>query len=140
MSNKTFDWMQLTNGRARFTGSIRGADELGHETFSVEINGSEYFGEITQDFLPDRENFNLVIDSFGYGNQLEVGMPLPSSSTAAFSSQDLEHVKALILELIKAGLDLERRPIVISETERSKFMGNVSFPENWALCSNNKVH
>ena len=43
---KTFDWMQFPEGRARFSGEVRGWDELGHETFALELRGKEYFGEI----------------------------------------------------------------------------------------------
>ncbi len=52
MSNyeQTFDWVQFPEGQARFSGGIRGADEIGHETFAVEINSSVYYGEIKKIF------------------------------------------------------------------------------------------
>lgn len=66
--SNTFDWVQFPEGRARFAGGIRGWDEKRHETFAVEVNGVEYFGELDSVFLPDRHNFNIEIISFGYKN------------------------------------------------------------------------
>ena len=43
-----FDWLNFGEGRARFVGSIRGWDEIGHEAFAVEVGGREYYGEIDQ--------------------------------------------------------------------------------------------
>jgi hypothetical protein len=35
-----FDWQQFPEGRARFSGGVRGImDEKRHETFAAEVNG-----------------------------------------------------------------------------------------------------
>jgi hypothetical protein len=41
-----FNWVNLNQGRARFLGGIRGADEIGHETFAVQNDSGVYYGEI----------------------------------------------------------------------------------------------
>lgn len=45
-----FEWVQFPEERARFSGSLRGVDEIRHETFAVEVGGTEYFGEIKRFF------------------------------------------------------------------------------------------
>jgi len=72
----SFDWLELPSGRARFSGGIRGFDELGHETFAVEVDGREYFGEIGNIFLPNGNDYNMEVISFGYGRIGSVGIPM----------------------------------------------------------------
>ena len=71
-----FDWMELTGGRARFSGGIRGFDELRHETFAAEVDGREYFGELQKAFLPNDHDYNIEVIAFGYERIGSVGMPM----------------------------------------------------------------
>ncbi|OAX86252.1 hypothetical protein A7D16_20210 [Xanthomonas nasturtii] len=131
--SSTFEWVDFPEGRARFSGGIRGFDELGHETFSVEIDQAEVFGELDQKWLEDKVHFNIHIISFGYLDELQVGMPLPSFSTRAFTLDQLETVKLLVNRLIAAGLQFEYRPSVLRESKKSFFTGKVIFEQDWAL-------
>lgn len=129
--SKTFDWVQFPEGRARFSGGIRGWDEAGHETFAVELEGLEIFGEIKRAFLPNDNDFNIEIVSFGYGMQDNVGVP-GSEARGVFTTSQLRTVKSLVCQLIAAGLRFERRPVCLIEYPDAQFMGTVLFPASWA--------
>ncbi|AOD16122.1 hypothetical protein VB151_12085 [Xanthomonas fragariae] len=135
--SETFEWISFPEGRARFSGGIRGFDELGHETFAVEIDQAEVFGELEPKWLEDDVHFSIHIISFGYLNRIEVGMPLPSFSTRSFTNDQLETVKVLVKKLIVAGLQFEDRPSSLMETKKSSFIGKVIFEQNWALVTSN---
>lgn len=125
-----FDWMTFPDGRARFSGIKRGWDEQGHVTFALEVNETEHFGEIDQLFLPDAHNFNLEVISFGYGRGEDVGMP---GAATAFTQEELGVAKRLIENLVTAGLNLERPPNILAQTDKSRFFGEILFREGWAL-------
>lgn len=127
----TFDWVQFPEGQARFAGGIRGGDERGYETFAVEVNGIEYFGEIDKSFLPDRHNYNIEIRSFGYAWRENVGNPSPGARKE-FTSGEIRIIRSLALQLVTAGLNFERRPFVLTEHQNSKFVGGVDFRGGWA--------
>ncbi|WP_448121014.1 hypothetical protein [Xanthomonas arboricola] len=133
--SETFEWMSFPEGRARFSGGIRGFDEMGHDTFAVEVDQTEVFGEIEPKWLDDKVHFNVHITHFGYLDQLQVGMPLPSFSTRTFTLEELERVKLLINRLVAAGLQLEDRPSVLMESKKSLFTGQVVFEQDWALAT-----
>ena len=63
----TFEWIEFPEGRARFAGGFRCWDELGRETFAIELRGCQYFGQIDNEFLENGNDYNLRIDAFGYG-------------------------------------------------------------------------
>ena len=128
--DRTFDWVDFPEGRARFSGGTRGVDERGHETFAVEVNGIEYFGEINQSFLSDRHNFNVEIISFGHS---EIFTGSTSDSWSPFTKNELKTVQSLIVQLIRAGLELEDRPSALDEFPDSRFMGEVIFRHGWIL-------
>jgi hypothetical protein len=125
-----FAWVQLPDGRARFAGTKRCWDEQGHITFALELNGVEYFGEIDQVFLPDRHNFNIEIISFGYGRGEDVGMP---GAATVFTIDEVDVLQRLITQLVRAGLGFQRPPNVLSQTENSRFMGEILFRDGWVL-------
>ena len=132
----TFDWVQFPEGRGRFAGLKRGCDDQGHTTFSVELRGNEYFGEIDQVFLPDQHNFNVEIIWFGYGRGEDVGIP---GAAAKLTSQEIGTAKELITQLVHAGRSFSRPPNVLQQTPVSQFMGEVIFREGWALLKNNEL-
>ncbi|ALN63044.1 hypothetical protein GLA29479_2174 [Lysobacter antibioticus] len=125
-----FDWLQFPEGRARFAGIKRGWDEQGHVNFSLELGDALHFGEIDQVFLPDLHNFNIEVISFGYPRAEVVGMP---GAAAVFSPEQISVAMQLIGRLIKSGLDLDRPPNILTQTAKSKFLGELLFREGWAL-------
>lgn len=125
-----FHWVRFPEGRARFSGTKRGWDELGHTTFAIELGGNELFGEIDQAFLPDRHNFNVEIINFGYGRGEDVGMP---NAAAVFNPKQIETAQRLIVQLVQAGVSFDRPPNVLSQSPTSRFMGDVLFRDGWAL-------
>jgi hypothetical protein len=125
-----FDWVQFSEGKARFAGTKRCWDEQGHITFALELNGVEYFGEIDQVFLPDRHNFNVEIISFGYGRGEDVGMP---GAAIVLTIDEAAVFQRLITQLVRAGLGFHRLPNVLSQTENSRFMGEIVFRDGWVL-------
>jgi hypothetical protein len=130
--SNTFDWMQFPEGRARFSGGVRGWDEQGHETFALELRGNVYFGEIKRDFLDNHNDYNILIDAFGYGLEIEVGMP-GAEAREVFTPAEVAVAQALVVQLIQAGLKFEIPPSELSQTEVSRFMGKIIFPDGWIL-------
>ena len=128
-----FGWVRFPEGRARFSGGIRGWDEAGHDTFAVEIAGREWFGEIDNVFLDNGNDFNIEVVSFGYADRSSVGMPRPCLGSTTFDVGELKTIQSLILQLVKAGLEFEPRPFVLSEHPDSHFQGKVLFRDGWAL-------
>jgi hypothetical protein len=132
MGVTTFDWLDFGTGRARFTGGIRGADERGHETFAVEVDGAEYFGEIDRAFLPNGNDFNMEIVSFGYTDRAYVSAPFPSARET-FTPAALEVMQLLICRLVEAVSKAAEKPSIMGEYPDAHFMGKVFFREGWAL-------
>ncbi|MGH8080644.1 MAG: hypothetical protein ACREP7_08720, partial [Lysobacter sp.] len=125
-----FDWVLFPQGRARFAGGVRGADEQGHETFAVEVAGGEYFGEIARTFLPNNNDYNIEVVSFGYGSD-DVGIPM-LDACRTFTAAQIATIYALIAQLIAAGARFEDRPSLLVEYPTAHFMGEVVFREGWA--------
>lgn len=132
MSVTTFDWLDFGQGRARFSGGIRGADERGHETFAVEVNGTEYFGEIDRAFLPNGNDYNIEIVSFGYTDRAYVSAPFPNAREK-FTPAGLDVMQSLICGLIEAASKAAEKPYIMGEYPDAHFMGKVIFREGWAL-------
>ena len=128
--SQTFDWVQFPEGRARFAGGVRGWDELGHETFALELRGNEYFGEIKNLFLENHNDYNIVIDSFGYAWEIEVGMP-GAEAREIFTPYEEETARSLVTQLIQTGLQFELPPSPLNQTANSHFMGKIIFQEGW---------
>lgn len=130
--HRTFDWLKFPEGRARFSGLVRGVDELGHETFAVEVDGNEFFGEIQTAFLPNNNDYNIEVVCFGYGSEKYLGMPMPDGCQI-FSPAQIDTIQALAVQLIAAGTQFSDRPSVLTEYPNAHFMGQVSFRDGWAL-------
>ncbi|MDL5367290.1 hypothetical protein QSH18_16905 [Xanthomonas sp. NCPPB 2654] len=128
----TFGWVQFPEGRARFFGLVRGVDELGHETFAVEVDGNEFFGEIDRAFLPNNNDYNIEVVSFGYGSERCLGMPM-LGGCQIFSQAQINTIQALIAQLIAAGTQFSDRPSLLTEYPSAHFMGQVSFRDGWVL-------
>lgn len=128
----TFDWVQFPEGRARFSGGVRGADELGHETFAIDIDGEIYYGEVRRIFLPNGNDFNIEIVSIGWPGTDWIGMSMPGMCHA-FSTDEIDRVKLLIVQLIKAGASSVVRPNFLNEYSDAHFMGQIFFRDGWSL-------
>ncbi|MEH6417185.1 hypothetical protein [Pseudomonas sp. CGJS7] len=127
-----FQWVQFPQGRARFSGGVRGADEQGHETFAVEVDGEERFGEIVRAFLPNNNDFNIEVLSFGYALDRDIGAPM-IGACRVFSAAQIADVHALIVQLIAAGARWDDRPALLMEYPTARFMGETLFADGWAL-------
>ncbi|MEA9579843.1 hypothetical protein VC218_13330 [Xanthomonas nasturtii] len=128
-----FNWLQFPQGRARFSGGVRGiVDEQRHETFAVDIDGTAYFGEIQRDFLPNNNDYNIAVVSFGYASDADVGMPMPSACRV-FPAELVDAIGALIVQLIAAGATWDDRPALLTEYPTARFMGDVNFKDGWIL-------
>ncbi|CUJ38200.1 hypothetical protein [Achromobacter sp. 2789STDY5608621] len=133
---RTFDWVPAAEGRARFAGGIRGWDERGHDTYAVEVDGKVMYGEIARTFLPNQNDFNIQIVSFGYGVREHVGMPRPaghdSHARGVSDGETLQRVQSVLARLILAGLCFEDRPRVLLEYPHARFQGRLIFAEGSA--------
>ncbi len=144
--SSTFDWMQFPEGRARFTGGFRCWDEMGRDTFALELRGNEYFGQIDNVFLDNDSDYNISIGAFGYGRGEDVGMPEIGSTDESgvgvreiFTPTEELAARALVIQLIHAGLKYEFPPSPLRQTETSHFMGKIIFQEGWMLVRSNDV-
>ena len=136
----TFDWVQLQEGRARFSGGVRGiVDEQRHETFAVEVDGIEYFGEIEAKFLPNNNDYNIEVLWFGYGSNTSVGMPM-LGSCQKFTLVEIEAIQTLIVQLIDAGTRFSKRPSILTEFPDAHFMGEVTFRDGWVISTSENTN
>lgn len=136
-NHSTFDWLQFPEGRARFSGGVRGImDEQRHETFAVEVDGEEYFGEIQNAFLPNGNDYNIEVISFGYGRDGDIGMPMRGRTCRIFTATQASIIHTLIAQLIAAGIHYPNRPSILNEYPDAHFMGQVLFRDGWILVAN----
>jgi hypothetical protein len=98
----------------------------------LEIRGHEYFGEIKRSYLDNQNDYNIVIDAFGYGRGEDVGMP-GTDVRGVFTHEEEINARSLVLQLVQAGLEFEDPPTVLDQTETSHFMGKVIFQNGWML-------
>lgn len=128
----TFDWIELPDGKARFSGTKRGWDELGHKTFALEIDGREYYGELERAYLQNENDYNIEVSSFGYVRGEDVGMPDPRAR-AVFTEAQVDRARALAVRLVAEGRGFTEPPAILDQTDASRFMGKVFFKEGWIL-------
>jgi hypothetical protein len=127
-----FDWLEFPEGRARFSGGVRGIDEQGHETFAIEVDGEECYGEIERAFLPNGNDYNIEVVAFGYGSEHDIGMPM-LEACRVFSLAQIDRIQSLATRLISAGARFEDRPHLLREYPKARFMGEVLFQDGWAF-------
>ena len=127
---ETFDWVQFPEGLARFAGTFRCWDEQGRKTFALYLHGNEYFGEIKRTYLENHNDYNIVIDAFGYGRGEDVGMP-GTGAREVFTSDEEAIARFLVVRLIQAGLKFDDPPTILDQTESSHFIGGITFLDRW---------
>jgi hypothetical protein len=121
-----FDWIDFAKGRARFDGSVRGADDDPHYVLAVELDGSRiYYGDFEPKFEEDHTHYNVEIITFGFGSRHNVGNPVPTARVA-FSPSDVATIETLIRELM---LSPGEKPSPLKD--RSTFLGGVAFKDGW---------
>ncbi|CAD0352499.1 hypothetical protein NCPPB940_37710 [Xanthomonas hortorum pv. taraxaci] len=64
-------------------------------------------------------------------------MPITAWSVRAFTDDELESIKTIIIQLIQAGTTFTKKPLIISESGGAIFTGKIIFNENWALIKRN---
>ena len=128
----SFDWIQFPEGRVRFSGGVRGiVDEQRHETFAVEVDGSEYFERSKRNSCPITTTTTSKW-SFGYGSDGYIGMP-KLGTCQIFTPEEISTIQTLIVQLIAAGTHFSDRPSLLNEYPNAHFMGEVGFKDDWAL-------
>lgn len=130
---KMLEWVDLPQGRVRYVGGKRGKDEPYMTVFAVEIPGGTYYGEIRDQFLADRHNFNLEIVSFGWLKDEWFGTEPNRNYCAAFTADELHEVQSLIVQAVSEWMKLENRPVILCESDNSHFMGEIGFRNGWSL-------
>ncbi len=128
-----FNWMQFAEGRARFAGGVRGVDERGHETFAVEVDGVEYFGEIVSAFLPNDNDYNIEVVSFGFADEGFAGEELRPGIALVLSEAQVATVAGIIRQLIVEGARMDDPPHLLVQYPNARFMGGVLFRDGWVL-------
>jgi hypothetical protein len=129
----SFDWHEFPEGRARFIGSIRGADELGHEGFVVEADGfPAMYGEIRNKFTENHNDYNLEIVLCGWPGKEWLGMQRPGLSYR-FSEEEWDIIKSMLVRLVNAVKSQQDRPSFLNEYPNAHFLGGVFFADGWAI-------
>lgn len=130
---KTFEWLDFPEGRIRYAGGRRGRDEPPITTFSVELSGKTYFGEFRRCFLPDGNNYDIEVISFGWRQHDWPGTEPHPKYCAAFTPEEIGHVQSLICQAVTVWRSLKDRPSIVREYSDSRFSGEVAFRDGWAL-------
>lgn len=137
--NGPFDWYEFPEGRARFVGGIRGADQNGHEVIAVDLSGDVNYGEIRKSWI-DEFSFNLEIVSFGHQWKENIGIEISRKNplVSNFSKYELERIKDIISGLVKhfESIDNDSRPFVMWLLDGSRNAGELIFSDTWAILSN----
>jgi hypothetical protein len=125
--NSPFDWIDFPDGRVKCVG---GAGAAGRDDppvtsgFAVEFQGHIYHGEIRESYLPDRNNFNLEVVSFGWPEHVWSGQPAVPGKYANFSVDQLASIQSLVCLAVQVWAGLEDRPSFLDEfPPKSRFMG-----------------
>jgi hypothetical protein len=134
-----FNWVEFPEGRARFSGGIRGVmDDYGHDTFSVELDGVELYGEIQRKFMPNKNDFNVEVVWFGYASKNYVGMPM-MGTCEVFSLEQVQKIQSLIVQLVATTSRSDEKPSLMVDYPTARFMGRVFFCDGWILVADQEI-
>ena len=103
------------------------------------MGGEEYFGEIQRAFLPNNNDYNIEVVSFGYGSDGYVGMPMPGTCQI-FTAEEISTIQTLIVQLIAAGTTFSDRPYLLNEYPNAHFMGEVLFRDGWVCLKDEEMN
>jgi hypothetical protein len=130
-------WNAMASGNplkvasVRLTGTRRGVDDGGHDTFCVQSVGEEeFFGEYFEVWAIQNENhFNIEIGAFGFTDPENAGNPYPSARLQ-FSTDECSTLEDSIRKELS-------KPEIIMDKWRSlpwvKFLGGVTFRPGWII-------
>lgn len=133
------DWLELSEGRVRFSGSIRSWDDSGRDTFGVDLDGRRAYGEIRRVWKDD-SHWNLEVLSFGHDDRGNVGMPMAAQNPfiRRFEEQDLVRVQRLVHGLVNEFRSRDESPSIMNMDSPEEFLGKIAFRDGWALVENGK--
>ena len=120
-----FDWVSFENGKARFCGGVRGADDAPHEVLGVKLGDLAYYGDFETKFEEDDTHYNVEIISFGFWSPNNVGHP-SVGVRAVLSPAEVALIQSLICNLIRSPGE-QPFPLHV----RSRFRGGVGFSDGW---------
>jgi hypothetical protein len=122
-----FDWVSFENGKARFCGAKRGADDAPHWVLAVQLGDGPriYYVDFDIQYEEDGTHYNVEIISFGFGSAGNAGNP-NVTARAVFSAAEVASIETLISSLIRLPGE-QPTPLHI----RSRFRGGVSFRDGW---------
>jgi hypothetical protein len=118
-------------GRASFESVIRALDESPVHAFSVELTGHQVlYGIWRPKWVPNGNDFDVEIVSFGWADQYNVGNPNPMTRRK-LSVEQAADAKALIVALVE-DVDVRRKTVPFS-SKIARFLGCIDFQENWTF-------
>jgi len=129
---KTFAWIDFPEGRVRYTGGAANREEP-KEAFAIELRGQVYYGQIKEQFSPNGNDYNLEIVSFGWPENGWFGIEPNPKICTAFTFKEIKTIQTLLYKAIQIWRQLEHRPIFLSESMKSHFMGEIMFRDGWVL-------
>jgi hypothetical protein len=119
----------FADARIEAAGSVRGADEVGHDLFEIERDdGPPPLRRLYLRFSrPEKNDFNIEIGVFGYVDPYNVGNPHPKARHH-FSAEESAAIEGLIRSYF-----LSNPPIYAQRHLVPGFLGGVTFRPNWIL-------
>jgi len=131
--SKTFEWIDLPQGRVRYVGEKRGREEPPIDVFSVCVHGWTYFGELRRIYLSDRNHYDLEIVSFGWLTEDWFGTEPDPAFCASFTEKQLGDVQILVSQAVSNWYAMDDRPAILFKSSKSGFSGDIHFASGWAL-------
>ena len=124
--SSVWDWVEFEGGRAKFDGTVRGSDELGHHTFAVQLPGREVlYGEFKTRYEPDHTHYNVEIIRFGIASRGGVDID-NHYRRATFTPEEATTLERIITALMLR--DVEKPPPI---EDPEDFLGKVFFRPGW---------
>ena len=132
--NGPFDWCNFPEGRARFVGGVRGADQLGHEVFAIEIEENILYGEIRKIWI-DHYNFDLEIVALGHRSKENIGIELRKGNplVKCLTEKQLRKAVKIVHSLIEFFSGEDEKPTVLFGGLKGKFSNETKFRNGWVL-------
>lgn len=124
-----FHWRSLASREVRFSGSIRQDEGGALETFAgKDQQGAVSYGEFETRYRRDQATYDVLVKSFGYRGEHNVGNPSPGARRI-FSRAEANAMRRAIAELSSAKAE---RPFPL---HGAGFSGRVVFERNWIRTS-----
>lgn len=124
MSDK-FEWVDFPQGQAQFCGSIRGTDELGHNTFAIRFLGRTFYGEFEYSQCLNASASTITIKMFGYSDKTNLGNT-SKGSRFHFNQSDVKAISDMIIQLF---LRKSSKPFPLHKL--LDFTGSIIFADDW---------